>query len=66
MVKAICPRNAVWIRYAQLDIPLGFEGSPRDGRLIENDLEAREEVDFISMPFRSALRTGVSTTTCSD
>ncbi len=65
---AICDRGSTHIlaqrdilahEYARFGIPFGFKGNPMDGRLIENELEAYEEADYITVPSTPALRSFV-------
>ncbi len=62
---AICDRGSTHIltqrdiiaeEYGRFGIPFGFKGNPMDGRLIENELAAYEEADYITVPSTSALR----------
>ncbi len=65
---AICDRGSTHIlaqrdtlveEYGRFGIPFGFKGNPMDGKLIENELEAYEEADYITVPSTAVLRSFV-------
>jgi len=66
---AICDRGSTHIitqrdimaeEYGRFGVPFGFKGNPMDGRIIENELEAYEEADYITVPSTFALSSFVA------
>lgn len=66
---AICDRGSTHIltqrdivaeEYRRFCIPFGFKGNPMDGRLIENELAAYQEADYITVPSTPALHSFVA------